>query len=46
MAGQEVADLQAMTDVLREHRPGDVVVIEWLRNGQPMSAEATLGRRQ
>jgi hypothetical protein len=45
MAGAEIADLYALTDALRSHRPGERVAIEWLRDGQPMSAETTLTNR-
>jgi Tol biopolymer transport system component len=45
-AGREIADLYALTDALRAHRPGDTVTLEWLRDGQRMAAEATLSRRQ
>ncbi len=40
-----VADLQAMTAVLRQHRPGDVVVIRYLRDGAARSTSVTLGTR-
>jgi hypothetical protein len=40
-----VPDLQAMTTVLRQHRPGDVVVIRYLRDGAERSASVTLGSR-
>jgi hypothetical protein len=41
----EVADLQGMTDALRSHKAGDVVVIEYLRQGSRKSATVTLGVR-
>ena len=40
-----VTDLQAMTDALRSHKAGDVVRILYLREGNRMSATATLGVR-
>lgn len=40
-----VADLQAMTTALRQHKPGDVVVIRFLRDGAERSASVTLGSR-
>ena len=41
----EVADLQSMTNALRQHRPGDVVEVRFLRNGAEQSATVTLGER-
>ena len=41
----EVADLQAMTDALRAHRPGDRVIVRFLRGGTERRAEVTLGSR-
>jgi Tol biopolymer transport system component len=41
----EIADLQALTDALRAHRPGDTVRVEWLRAGRRMEGETTLGTR-
>ena len=40
-----VTDLQAMTDALRAHRPGDVVEITVTREGKPVTIQATLGKR-
>ena len=40
-----VRDLQAMTDALRAHKPGDVVEILILRNGTEQKLSATLGTR-
>lgn len=45
LGGMEVADLYALTDALRAHKPGDVVTIEWLRDGERMRAETTLASR-
>jgi Tol biopolymer transport system component/Zn-dependent M28 family amino/carboxypeptidase len=45
LGGMEVADLYGLTDALRAHRPGDTVVVEWLRDGERMSAETTLASR-
>jgi Tol biopolymer transport system component len=42
---QEIADLYALTDALRSHRPGDTVTLVWLRAGERITAEATLGSR-
>ena len=41
----DVADLQAMTDVLRAHKPGDTVSVTVLRDGQPRTMTVTLGDR-
>jgi hypothetical protein len=40
-----IADLQAMTDVLRSHRAGDVVEIEYIRDGSRKTASVTFGTR-
>lgn len=40
-----VPDLQAMTNVLRQHRPGDVVEIRFLREGVEQRTTVTLGTR-
>ncbi|MFO7894866.1 MAG: M20/M25/M40 family metallo-hydrolase [Longimicrobiales bacterium] len=45
LGDHDVEDLYAMTDALRAHRPGDVVTVEWLRDGERMSAETTLASR-
>ena len=41
----DVGDLQAMTDALRSHKPGDVVDIVIRRGGQVTTLRATLGTR-
>ncbi len=41
----KVADLQAMTNALRAHRPGDVVAVDVERAGKPMTVSVTLGVR-
>lgn len=38
-------DLQAMTDALRSHKPGDKVELQVLRDGKPVTLTATLGTR-
>ena len=38
-------DLQAMTDALRAHAPGDVVEVAVRRNGELVTLKVTLGRR-
>lgn len=45
MAGKEIADLQAMTDVLGAHRPGDTIELVVLRDGAEVRTSATLGNR-
>jgi len=45
LGGMEVGDLYDLTDALRAHEPGDRVVVEWLREGERMSGETTLGSR-
>jgi hypothetical protein len=40
-----VTDLQAMTKALRQHRPGDVVEIRYLREGTEQRVSVTLGSR-
>ena len=40
-----IPDLQAMTDVLRSHRAGDVVEIEYIRNGNHNTVSVTFGTR-
>jgi hypothetical protein len=42
----DVPDLQAMSDALRAHKPGDVVRIEVLRAGQHTTVTATLATRK
>jgi S1-C subfamily serine protease len=42
----EIDSLQDLQDALGAHAPGDTVVLEWLRDGRRMTAEATLTRRQ
>ena len=46
MAGVEIHNLYDMTFVLREHRPGEVIEIELLRDGTRVDVTATLGRRE
>jgi len=42
---RDIPDLQAMTDALRAHRPGDVVDIVVRRGDSTKTVRATLGRR-
>jgi S1-C subfamily serine protease len=41
----EIADLQGLTDQLRGHKPGDVVEVHLLRDGEAITVEVTLGTR-
>jgi S1-C subfamily serine protease len=41
----DVPDLQAMTNALRSHKPGDLVEIRVLRGTAPLLLKATLGTR-
>lgn len=43
--GKEISDLYAYTYALRDHQPGDEVVIVVLRDGERVSLTAVLGRR-
>ena len=45
MGQLEVADLQGLTDALREHKPGDTVPLRLIRDGKPLTLEVTLGTR-
>ena len=45
MGDADVPDLQAMTDILRSHRPGDTIDVVYLRDGQRITTKVTLGRR-
>jgi len=45
IGGMDVPDLQAMTDALRSHKPGDVVEIVIRRGAQFTTVKATLGTR-
>jgi hypothetical protein len=42
---REIPDLQSMTDALRSHKAGDVVEIEYLREGSRKTVSVTLGTR-
>ena len=41
----QITDLQAMTDALRAHKPGDVVPVTVQRDGKPLTVTVTLGTR-
>lgn len=45
IGAHDVADLQAMTDALRAHKPGDEVDVQVLRDGTRMTVRVTLGSR-
>ena len=40
-----VSDLQALTSALRQHKPGDVVELRFLRDGAEQRVSVTLGTR-
>jgi S1-C subfamily serine protease len=42
---REVPDLQAMTDILRSHKAGDVVEVEYVRGGNRRTVSVTFGTR-
>ena len=41
----DIADLQAMSDALRQHRPGDTVMVRFRRGTRDDSVKVVLGRR-
>lgn len=43
--GTEIGDLYAYTYALRDHAPGDEVVVVVMREGERMSLTVTLGSR-
>ncbi|MBA3890330.1 MAG: M28 family peptidase, partial [Gemmatimonadaceae bacterium] len=43
--GREVTDIYTYTDAMNAFKPGDVVEVELLREGQRVVAQVTLGRR-
>jgi len=45
IADKDIADLQAMTDALRAHKPGETVTISVLRDGATHVLTVTLGDR-
>ena len=45
MGEMDVADLQGLTNALRAHKPGDVVQVTVLRDGQPITVTVTLSTR-
>lgn len=45
LGDHEVADLQALTDALRAHKPGDEVVVRYVRDGREQSVRLVLGQR-
>jgi S1-C subfamily serine protease len=45
LGGHDVADLQAMTDALRAHEPGDTVEVRFQRADQARTVTVTLGSR-
>ncbi|MFT5441356.1 MAG: aminopeptidase YwaD [Myxococcota bacterium] len=45
MGGIEIQNLYDMTFVLRDHRPGEVIEIKFIRDGETLAVGVTLGRR-
>lgn len=45
LAGKEIADLMAMTEVLRAKQPGDTIEVVLLREGQQKRLSVVLGKR-
>jgi S1-C subfamily serine protease len=45
IGGKDIADLQAMTDALRAHKPGETVTVGVLRDGVARTLNVTLGDR-
>lgn len=45
MDGTEIHNLHDMTFVLRDHRPGDVIDVKFLRDENPMVVKVTLSKR-
>jgi S1-C subfamily serine protease len=45
MANQEIADFEELNSALSQHKPGQKMTVEVLRNGQPKELTVTLGRR-
>ena len=43
--GFDIPDLQGMSDALRQHRPGDTVMVRFRRGARNDSVKAVLGRR-
>lgn len=46
VGGKPVANWSELVETVRQHSPGDVVVVEWLRKGQAMHGTAALGSKQ
>ena len=45
MDGTEIHNLHDMTFVLRDHRPGDVIDVKFLRDEKPIVVKVTLSKR-
>ena len=45
IGSHDVADLQAMTDALRAHKPGDTVPVRFQRADKTETVQVTLGNR-
>ena len=44
--GQRVTDFQSLTNRIATHKPGDTVVIEWIRGDQVLTKEITFGTQR
>jgi S1-C subfamily serine protease len=45
IAGKPVASMEDLVTILQGYKPGDVITLAILRNGDPMDLELTLGER-
>ncbi len=45
LGDMEIPDLQALAVALRKYRPGDVVKLDWTRDGERLSTDVTLAKR-
>ncbi|PYM72563.1 MAG: protease, partial [Candidatus Rokuibacteriota bacterium] len=45
LAGTSVGGLEDLRAVIRARRPGDIVSVLYLRDGEPYTTSATLGTR-
>jgi len=46
LGGAVITDVASLVKTIREHRPGDMVEIEYLRSGKPAKTKATLRGQQ
>ena len=45
LGDQTIKNLYDMTDALRAHKPGETVLVVYLRDGQRIETKTTLGQR-